>query len=73
MGHIDWPKPILKSKITDLIDRILMAWCDENGHRGGSLEATNKATSLLQWIEFGVTDEGELAHLIRNDIVINPT
>jgi hypothetical protein len=36
----------------------------------GSVEATRKAKSLLQWIELGVTDEGELSSLIREDIVI---
>jgi|UPI0005668ADF hypothetical protein len=31
MRDIDWPKPMLKSKITDMIDRVLKSWCDENG------------------------------------------
>ena len=71
MQWISWQRPVLVFKITDLIDRILRNWCDENGHQKGSVEAKRKAKSLLQWIELGVTDERELTDLIRNDIVIN--
>jgi len=71
MQRISWQRPVLASKITDLIDRILRNWCDENGHQKGSVEASQKARSLLQWIELGVTDEHELTDLIRNDIVIS--
>jgi len=70
MQWISWQRPVLVFKITDLIDRILRNWCDENGHQKGSVEATRKAKSLLQWIELGVTDEYELTDLIRDDIVI---
>jgi len=70
MIQIDWPKPMLQSKITDLIDRVLRAWCAEHGHGFGSKEVKDKARSLLQWIEFGVTDECELADLIRDDVVL---
>ncbi|WP_431322972.1 hypothetical protein [Rhizobium sp. YTU87027] len=71
MQWISWQRPVLASKITELIDRILRNWCDESGHQKGSAEAIQKAKSLLQWIELGVTDERELTDLIRNDIVIN--
>ncbi len=70
MQWISWHRPMLASKITDLIDRILECWCDEHGHHTGSVEARRKANSLLQWIELGVTDERELSDLIRDDIVI---
>jgi hypothetical protein len=70
MQWISWQRPVLVFKITDLIDRILRNWCDENGHQKGSVEAKRKAKSLLQWIELGVTDEHELTDLIRDDIVI---
>ncbi|OWV99924.1 hypothetical protein [Rhizobium sp. R693] len=70
MQWISWQRPVLVSKITELIDRILRNWCDENGHQKGSAEASQKAKSLLQWIELGVTDEHELTDLIRDDIVI---
>ena len=61
----------LKSTITELIDRILKDWCAEHGHKRGSIEASRRAKSLTQWIEFGVTDETELSDLIRDDIVIS--
>ncbi|MBZ9793747.1 hypothetical protein K9B32_27190 [Rhizobium sp. 3T7] len=70
MQWISWQRPVLVFKITDLIDRILRNWCDENGHQKESVEASRKAKSLLQWIELGVTDEHELTDLIRDDIVI---
>ncbi|RDJ05852.1 hypothetical protein B5K06_24535 [Rhizobium grahamii] len=61
----------MKSTIAELIDRILRIWCDEHGHKKGSIEASRKVKSLTQWIEFGVTDETELSDLIRDDIVIS--
>lgn len=70
MQWISWQRPVLVFKITELIDRVLRNWCDENGHQKGSVEANRKAKSLLQWIELGVTDEHELTDLIRDDIVI---
>jgi hypothetical protein len=70
MRRIELAKPILTSKITKMIDRILKCWCDENGYRRGSAEASRKAKSLVQWLELGVTDEVELSNLIRDDIVI---
>ncbi|CAN7257886.1 hypothetical protein [Rhizobium sp. LjRoot258] len=70
MRRIELAKPILTSKITEMIDRILKCWCDENGYRRGSAEAGRKAKSLVQWLELGVTDEVELSNLIRDDIVI---
>ncbi len=70
MRRIELAKPVLISKVTDMIDRVLERWCAENGCPRGSVEATRKAKSLLQWIELGVTDEGELSSLIRDDIVI---
>jgi hypothetical protein len=71
MRRIELAKPVLISKVTDMIDRILQCWCEENGCPRGSVEAGRKAKSLLQWIELGVTDEAELSDLIRDDIVIN--
>jgi hypothetical protein len=70
MQWISWQRPVLAFKITDLVDRIVRDWCDENGHQKGSVEASQKAKSLLQWIELGVTDEHELTDLIRDDIVV---
>ncbi len=71
MRRIELAKPVLISRVTDMIDRILQCWCEENDYQRGSVEAGRKAKSLLQWIELGVTDEAELSDLIRNDIVIN--
>jgi hypothetical protein len=71
MRRIELAKPVLISKVTDMFDRILQCWCEENGYPRGSVEAGRKAKSLLQWIELGVTDEAELSDLIHNDIVIN--
>ncbi|MDP9812976.1 hypothetical protein J2W42_005847 [Rhizobium tibeticum] len=70
MQRIELTKPVLISKVTDMIDRILECWCAENGHPRGSIEATRKAKSLLRWIELWVTDEGQLSSLIREDVVI---
>lgn len=70
MRRIELAKPVLISKVNDMIDRILQCWCEENDYPRGSVEAGRKAKSLLQW-ELGVTDEAELSDLIRNDIVIN--
>jgi hypothetical protein len=53
-----------------MLDRVLKGWCDERGHKPRSDEAERQARNLVNWVEFGITDEDELASLIRDDFSI---
>ncbi|CAN7611050.1 hypothetical protein IB277_29205 [Ensifer sp. ENS07] len=70
MWKTDWPKSPVTSDTIVVLHRILRDWCDEGGHLIGSQEGGRTAKSLINWYEFGVTDEEELARLIRDDIII---
>lgn len=67
MWKTDWPKSAVTSETIVVLRRILRDWCDERGHRADSQEGGRTAKSLIGWYEFGVTDEDELARLIRDD------
>lgn len=70
MGTTNWPISAVTSEASVALRRILRDWCDERGHRADSEEGSRTAKSLIGWYEFGVTNEDELAMLIRDDILI---
>ncbi|WP_043612887.1 hypothetical protein [Ensifer sp. ZNC0028] len=70
MWKTDWPKMAVSSEAIVVLRRILRDWCDERGHLTESQESGRTARSLINWYEFGVTNEDELARLIRDDIKI---
>ncbi len=70
MWKTDWPKAPVTSESIVVLRRILRDWCDERGYLAESQEGGRTAKSLISWYEFGVTDEKELARLIRDEIVV---
>ncbi|WDZ81602.1 hypothetical protein PWG15_35275 (plasmid) [Ensifer adhaerens] len=64
------PSGVSQSETIVVLRRILRDWCDARGYRADSQEGGRTAKSLINWYEFGVTDEVELARLIRDDIII---
>ncbi|MGO4621545.1 hypothetical protein AB4Z34_25845 [Ensifer sp. 2YAB10] len=71
MWKTDWPKPGMASETIMVLRRILREWCDEQGCQAESDAGGLAARNLIRWYEFGVTDERELAKLIRDDISIS--
>ncbi|MBZ7927088.1 hypothetical protein LAC81_34590 (plasmid) [Ensifer adhaerens] len=70
MWKTDWPKEAVSSETIVVLRRILRDWCDERGHLADSREGSRTAKLLVSWCEFGVTNEDELARLIREDILV---
>ncbi|MBB3595116.1 hypothetical protein FHX08_005526 [Rhizobium sp. BK529] len=68
MSKTDWPKEPITDETMQTLDRILREWCAEAGVSPNSAEAQSKAKTLVDWFEFGVRSEDELARVIRDDI-----
>ncbi|MBW9054535.1 TipAS antibiotic-recognition domain-containing protein [Rhizobium mesosinicum] len=68
MSKTDWPKEPITDEIMQTLDRILRDWCAETGVSPDSAEAQSKAKTLVDWFEFGVRGEDDLARVIRDDI-----
>ncbi|MBB4438194.1 MULTISPECIES: hypothetical protein [Rhizobium] len=71
MATTDWPKEPLTTEAIEILDRLLKNWCAEYGCDTGSLRAQMTARILIDWFEFGVRDEGELAVLVRDQLVFD--
>jgi hypothetical protein len=56
----------------DLLDRVLKEWCTERNCAVDSEQGKATAKALIDWFEFGVRDEQELARLARDELQIKP-
>jgi len=68
MALTDWPREPLTAETMLILDRVLRDWCVQEDCEIESEMATLTAKSLVDWFEFGVRDEGELARVIRDQI-----
>jgi hypothetical protein len=66
MTKTDWPREPLTAETMQLLDRILSDWCLENACEKHSGEGQVTAKMLVDWFEFGIHDETELARLLRD-------
>ncbi|MBB3649179.1 hypothetical protein FHX14_005413 [Rhizobium sp. BK619] len=66
MAKTDWPKEPLTTDTMQVLDRILTEWCAEQSCEKSSEGARVTAKTLVDWFEFGIHDEGELARLVRD-------
>lgn len=68
----DWPKEALTSEAMGILDRVLRQWCAEHNCALDSEQAQATAKALIDWFEFGVHDEAELARLSRDELQLKP-
>ncbi|WP_244619063.1 hypothetical protein [Rhizobium sp. 18055] len=68
----DWPKEALTSEAMEALDRVLRAWCLERAVAVDSEQGQATAKALIDWFEFGVHDEQELARLARDELQMKP-
>jgi hypothetical protein len=68
MTKTDWPKEALTSEALEMLDRILTHWCVEQDCDANSDPGQATAKALIDWFEFGVQDENELARLARDEL-----
>ncbi|MFS2153409.1 MULTISPECIES: hypothetical protein [unclassified Rhizobium] len=68
MTKTDWPKEALTSEAMEMLDRILKQWCLEQNCDVSSDRGQATAKALIDWFEFGVQDEKELARLARDEL-----
>jgi len=66
MAKTDWPREPLTAEMVQVLDRILSDWCLEHACDKRSDEGELTAKMLVDWFEFGVHDEQELARLLRD-------
>jgi hypothetical protein len=71
MAKTDWPKEPLTADTMQLLDRILTEWCAEHSCEKSSERARITAKTLVDWFEFGIHDENELASLARDSSMLD--
>lgn len=69
MAKTDWPREPLTADTMQLLDRILSDWCAEQPWDKNSDRGTTTAKMLVDWFEFGIHDEQELARLVRDPMM----
>jgi len=73
MTKTDWPTEPLTTGAMETLHRILRDWCCEHNCERSSERGQATARMLVDWFEFGVRDEGELAALLRDQLVLAGT
>ena len=68
MTKTDWPKEALTSEALEMLDCILTHWCVEQNCDANSDRGQATAKALIDWFEFGVQNENELARLARDEL-----
>jgi hypothetical protein len=71
MAKTDWPREPLTADTVQVLDRILSDWCAEHSCDKDSDEGHVTAKMLVDWFEFGIHDEQELARLLRDTAMMN--
>lgn len=71
MAKTDWPREPLTSDTMRLLDRILSDWCAEQICDKVSERGQVTAKMLIDWFEFGIHDERELARLVRDPAMLD--
>lgn len=71
MATTDWPREPLTAETMLVLDRILSDWCAERSCDKGSDEGRVTAKMLVDWFEFGIHDERELARLVRDTAMLD--
>ncbi|MGO4352667.1 hypothetical protein AB4Z25_12120 [Rhizobium sp. RAF36] len=64
MAQTDWPREPLSAETMQVLDRILSDWCAEHSCDKATDEGQVTAKMLVDWFEFGIHDEQELARLL---------
>lgn len=71
MAKTDWPREPLSAETMEVLDRIFSDWCLEHSCDKGSDEGQVTAKMLINWFEFGIRDELELARLVRDTAMLD--
>ncbi len=70
MAKTDWPREPLTAGTMQLLERILSDWCAEQRCDKNSERGQITAKMLVDWFEFGIQDEQELARLVRDPAML---
>ncbi|WP_160004734.1 hypothetical protein [Rhizobium sp. 18055] len=71
MAKTDWPREPITADTMQVLDRILSEWCAEHSCDKSSDEGQVTARMLVDWFEFGIHDEQELARLLRDKAMMD--